>query len=188
MQKKFFIALALAALFIAFDGKDARAQSDGPKVDLGAQFSVIRFRDFDTTDAGVGGRIGYHFNDYISAEAEFNFFPSDKDGLFESGRKTQGLFGIKTGIRSEAAGIYGKIRPGFVRFSRNFDGFEDSKTDFALDVGGVLELYPSERSVVRFDVGDTIVYVGQRSGALGALVGDFTSHNFQFSIGVGIRF
>ncbi|MCI0488004.1 MAG: porin family protein [Blastocatellia bacterium] len=187
MQKKFFIALALAALFVAFDSRDALAQSDGPKVDLGAQFSVIRFRDFDTTDAGFGGRIGYHFNDYISVEAEFNYFPDDKDGFFEGGRKTQGLFGIKTGVRSEAAGIYGKIRPGFVRFSRDFDTFEDAKTDFALDVGGVLELYPSESSVVRFDLGDTIIRVGERLSPFGPTA-SFTSHNFQFSIGVGFRF
>lgn len=162
---------------------NARAQ----RVDLGVQFSTIRFSDLQTTDAGFGGRISLSATNNIAFEAEVNFFPKDKSGPFESGRKTQALFGLKTGFRSDFAGIFSKVRPGFIRFSRDFLGREDSKTDFALDIGGVLELYPSGRSVIRFDVGDTIIRFGERA-VVGGTIPSFTSHNFQFSAGVGVRF
>jgi hypothetical protein len=52
-------------------------------------------------------------------------------------------------------------------------------TEFALDIGGVFELYPSRRVAFRFDIGDTII----RFGGLG-----FTSHNLQITTGVALRF
>ncbi|HJQ69653.1 MAG TPA: outer membrane beta-barrel protein [Blastocatellia bacterium] len=192
MLKKLLFAVTGVVFFLAPASLDALAQSDTPKVEAGVLFSFIRFRDLDTTGAGFGGRLTYNVNDSVGIEGELNYFPSDKQGVFESGKKTQGLFGVKTGLRSETAGIFGKIRPGFVRFSRDFDGFEDSKTDFALDVGGVIEVYPSTASVVRFDIGDTIIRFGERtvSDVFGNPVtfNSFTSHNLQVSIGVGVRF
>src|SRR5260370_40452999 len=87
-----------------------------------------------------------------------SFFPREvKDSFGETlqgGRKTEGLFGVKLGARTKRVGVFGKVRPGFVHFSNfgrpgivctdrcppqpppNF-----SETDFALDVGGVVELY-----------------------------------------------
>jgi hypothetical protein len=65
-----------------------------------------------------------------------------------------------------------------------------SHNNFALDAGGVLELYPSARTIIRFDAGDTIVRI--RNATAGILAGptatsDIT-HNFQFSVGFGYRF
>src|SRR5205085_1184479 len=71
------------------------------------------------------------------------------------------------------------------RFGYNFH------KHFALDAGGVLELYPSSRAIVRFDAGDTVIRL--RHTAAGGLLtlppiaGD-TTHNFQFSVGFGYRF
>jgi hypothetical protein len=180
MRRSYF----LAPLCLLICAANARAQS----VDLGVQFSTIRFSDLEITDAGFGGRITFNATRSIAFEAEVNYFPKDKRGPFEGGRKTQALVGLKTGFRSDFAGIFSKLRPGFIRFSRDFLGNEDSKTDFALDIGGVLELYPSGRGVIRFDLGDTIIRFGERSLPTGATFPSFTSHNFQFSVGVGIRF
>ena len=192
MLKKLLFAVTGFVFFFVPASLDALAQTDTPKVEAGVQFSFIRFRDLETTGAGFGGRLTYNINDSISIEGELNYFPSDKQGFFESGKKTQGLFGVKTGIRSETAGVFGKIRPGFVRFSRDFDGFEDPKTDLALDVGGVIEFYPSPSTMVRFDIGDTIIRIGERTitDPFGSPVtfNSFTSHNLQLSIGVGVRF
>jgi len=50
----------------------------------------------------------------------------------------------------------------------------------------VLELYPSGRSVARFEVGDTIVR--HRSTAPPCFSGDCTSHNLGSRVGFGVRF
>jgi hypothetical protein len=58
-----------------------------------------------------------------------------------------------------------------------------------MDVGGVLEYYPSPHTFMRIDAGDTIIYFGSarlfnrvNPDALG------TIHNFQPGVGFGFRF
>jgi hypothetical protein len=165
------------------------------------------------TDVGFGPRIGYNATSYLTLEAEMNFFPRDRD--LEGGRKVQGLFGAKVGKRFEKAGIFAKARPGFVRFSRgDFIGsplalcpavfpppigcFQPvAKTNFAIDIGGVAELYPSKNTIIRFDAGDTIIRFGDRrvaasSTTLSTLVvvpvAAETKHNLQVGVGFGYRF
>jgi hypothetical protein len=174
------------------------------------------------TEPGFGGRVGYSFNRYVTAEAEVNFFPREReltDPDFTGGRKLQGLFGVKAGRRFERVGLFAKARPGFVNFKEGdleqpqgtvcvavfptpLSCFKSKgRTDFAFDVGGVFELYPSARTILRFDAGDTIL----RSGAhrvpataqfsptsptflTAATVNAETTHNFQGGFGFGIRF
>lgn len=171
------------------------------------------------TEPGFGGRFGYRAGRYVTIEAETNFFPRDR--FFEDGRKVEGLFGAKLGKRSKKAGFFGKARPGFFNASKgDFQFKQDSvciaifpppvgcfdsrgKTGFALDVGGVVELYPSRRIIVRFDAGDSIIHFGDRHVAVlinpptGATFPSRvvvipkpseTTHNLQASIGVGFRF
>jgi hypothetical protein len=88
--------------------------------------------------------------------------------------------------------------------------FDKKRTDFALDVGGVLELYSSGNWFVRFDLGDTVqffrgnevelviftpVAASKRPGAKIALDSEdpfderpHSYHNLQFSVGVSFRF
>jgi hypothetical protein len=185
MQKVLLAVLAM--LFLPLLRQDALGQNT-PKAELGAQFSVLRLRDLGVTEAGFGGRFTINASSTFAIEAEVNFFPKDRDRPFESGRKTQGLFGVKYGLRSDQAGIYGKARVGFIHFTRNFDTSKVGKTDPAFDLGGVFELYPSGHSVVRFDLGDTIIRFGERTLQGGLRTSSFTSHNLQFNVGVGIRF
>ena len=77
-----------------------------------------------------------------------------------------------------------------------------SLSSFALDVGGVVEFYPTQRTLVRVDVGDTMIRRGDRNvsgdfnsgGALSFLflavtrVPAETTHSLQASVGVGFRF
>ena len=137
---------------------------------------------------------------------------------FNDGYFLEGLFGVKAGKRFEKVGIFAKARPGFLYASKgDLEPRPDTacilifppplgcsqptgKNSFALDVGGVVELYPTARTIIRFDFGDTIVRLSERniatifsrSGSQSRLV-DWqlpaeTTHNFQGSVGVAFRF
>jgi hypothetical protein len=228
----------VALLFLSAAGLQvARGQSDERKFEVGGQFTWTRlpiltgtvttfpcitppcpvgttFSKGHTNELGFGGRLGYTVNSHVTLEAEGNIFPRDRN--FEGGRKLQGLFGAKVGKRFDKVGLFGKVRPGFMRFSQGdyrlargciavfpppiacFDPV--AVTRFALDVGGVAELYPSKKIIVRFDGGDTIIRFGNRNvAAFDPLIGlagagvaipavAETKHSFQGSIGFGYRF
>ena len=227
-------------LLLLSGAQTARAQGDEHKFEAGGHFTTIRFSRWvinedpriicvnfpcgargkeSDFEPGLGGRFGYHFNKYVAAEAEVNFFPDDE--RVGGGRKAQGLFGVKAGRRFQRMGVFAKARPGFLHASagnlkpREDTGcilifpppegcFEpDSTTEFALDVGGVFEIYPTSRAIIRIDAGDTIIRHGERnviavlnpapgspfSARRGVIrVAAETTHNFQGSVGVGFRF
>ena len=193
MRKMFFLVLAAAALLLMVPTQNAQAQSQSetPKVEIGAHYTLLRFRDFDITDNGVGGRVTFNLSDNIGVEGELNYFPQKRSNdltissLFIDSTRTQGLFGVKTGLRSEKAGIFGKFRPGFVRFGESgLDPTGQTFTQFAMDIGGVFELYPTRSVALRFDVGDTVIRFGSNFTG-----GDtFYSNNLQISTGVAFRF
>lgn len=212
------IALLSIAPIIALLGGEARAQSDPPKREVGVQLSVLPITDaeglndiFPRTEVGVGGRFTYNLNRHLALESEVNFFPRDFRKFrtnLTGGRITEGLFGLKAGIRKNKFGVFGKARPGFqssggaeIAHFPNGDGpdrqnpfgFETIRaTLFAFDVGGVVELYPSRRTIIRFDLGDTIVrYPGIQFTHFpgGSVVFETVySHKVQFSAGIGFRF
>jgi hypothetical protein len=131
---------------------------------------------------GAGGRFTYNLNNQIAFDSEVNFFLPDEGPAYA----TQGLFGIKAGKRTKHLGVFAKVRPGF---QTNFVVNEREQARFALDVGGVAEFYPNRHVILRFDAGDVIIpfrndVVGQ---GLFAQRLD-TTHNFQYSLGIGIRF
>ncbi|HJR08746.1 MAG TPA: outer membrane beta-barrel protein [Pyrinomonadaceae bacterium] len=165
------------------------------------------------TEPGFGARIGYNLTKNFTLEAEDNFFPRERE--FGGGRKSQALFGVKAGKRFESVGLFLKARPGFVRFSEGdlsrprpgiacvavipapagcFEAVP--QTHFALDLGGVVEYYPSPRTIIRFDAGDTIIRLGNHRVPIvlnnqQVVVGfapPETTHNFQGSLGFGVRF
>ena len=201
--------LTKGIMMVLFDF--AIAQSDLKSFELGAQFSTIRADRFDPRlspgkrvwDPGFGGRFTANVTNNIGIEAEINYFPNvdESDRL---GNKTQGLFGLKVGQRGEKFGVFAKLRPGFMRFASVFDcpGTDTSscgrfaKTYFSFDFGGVGEFYPSHRTVVRFDVGDTVIRFNRITvpDAISDVprathpIKGATTHNLQLGIGVGIRF
>jgi hypothetical protein len=217
------IVLAMAAVALAC--QNAPAQSDENHFEVGGQFSLLTLTtrtlnggtlgEDQSSIPGFGGRFGYNFSKYFALESEVNFFPRDRD--VEGGRKTQGLFGVKAGKRFERVGVFAKARPGFVRFEKG-DYFQPggcpqvfpfplgcfrpvARTNFAIDLGGVIEVYPSKNTLIRFDAGDTIIRFGRRNVAvqqappffgptgLGVITRPAeTSHNFQASAGFGFRF
>lgn len=115
-------------------------------------------------------------------------------------RRSEAFVGVKLGTRAQRWGAFGKVRPGFARLThREMKCVGQAcalislllvqpayRTEFAMDVGGVLEIYPSPRLIARFDLGDTIIR--HRSSAPPCWSGACTSHNLASRLGIGFRF
>ncbi len=219
MHRSLLLALIFTAGILITGARAVRAQDGEPRWQVGGHYTGIDFgkvspvnnpNEVESLPAahGFGARAGYNFNSNVAVEAELNYFP--QDGFTDGGRKVQGLFGVKVGKRFESAGVYAKARPGFLRLSRGdfhpkpgiiciapnpscYDS--EPTTNFAFDLGGVVELYPSGSTFVRFDGGDTMVRFGRRLAPARTNNGLFvinlegeTTHNFQGGVGFGFRF
>lgn len=178
-------------------------------------------REFDWRvrhNYGFGGRLTFNLTEHIAVEGEITYHPKERSlgvgGLFPpenfgvevGGTRTQGLFGAKVGKRFDKFGVFAKARPGFMRYSRVPNCpegdvsrcTEGARTEFAFDIGGAFEYYPTSRFVVRFDAGDTIIRHRELTRAnFGGLpptpnfpleVGGGTTHNAQYSVAFGVRF
>lgn len=224
MLRNTALFIILLAFILFCDARQLTAQSeqsDVPRFEIGGQFTVLRLTDFDPVneiftprisddrivEPGVGGRFTYNLTRNFALEAEANFFPrnrnsSSREGIATTGGgKDQVLFGPRIGRRFGRVGIFGKVRPGFMRYQA-YPVIDDaipvnppfvlfiqeikSRTFFALDVGGVVEYYPSRRTMVRFDLGDTIIRYGDQEPR--QFNPAFTRHNLQLSVGFGFRF
>jgi hypothetical protein len=221
MKIRILTTSVLLLLSFSIGLRETKAQTDEvPKFELGVHFTSITKPDSNNgaTEPGFGGRFTFNLNRSIAVEAVGNFFPHSCRfcggrvvGGDNSGNITQGLFGVKAGKRFQKWGIFAKGRPGVVSFSEGNSRFEiagsgfsilqSRQTHFAVDLGGVLEFYPSKRIVTRFEGGDTLIHYGPRQSnflsfdpTTGAPVlipfttRSETRHNFQFTAGVGWRF
>lgn len=183
------------------------AQVSEPRFEVGGHVSLLKLSDFSSsTNTGFGGRFGFDVAPWLAAEAEVTFFPHD-DALLQSAetlgieyrrRRTEALFGAKIGVRGERVGLFAKVRPGLTSLSNRgvvchgdqcaliLLAVPEYRTEFALDLGGVFEFYPSPRFVARFDFGDTMMW--HRSFAPPCAARECTSHNFSTRFGVAVRF
>jgi Outer membrane protein beta-barrel domain len=172
----------------------ALAQSSTSKVEVGTQLSIIDMREsIGEKPPGVGGRFTYNLTGQIAIDTEVTYFSTSEVDL----NRTQALFGIRVGKRfaSPSIGLFAKARPGFMRFhGEQLPGVTvDGTTKLALDLGGVIEFYPSDRFIMRIDVGDAIIfYNGETIRRLSIPGGPQqrlnTNHNLQSSVGIGFRF
>jgi hypothetical protein len=213
MRSPLALFTSVLLLIIALQGH-ALAQEKVPTFEVGIQAVGVRTSYKDTTivtlcvilidgrsfcelghqsrwDAGFGARLGYNLSRHVSAEMELNFFPhEDTMTLVAGGHKVEALFGIKAGMRNDKVGIFAKARPGLVRYSRfNEQPFANTnpegKSKPALDLGGVIEWYPTRNILTRVDVGDTIIRESDYNFVKGKLR---TTHNLQINAGIGFRF
>jgi hypothetical protein len=198
MRKK-LLALATTALLLSLNLTAAQAQTtprsdntDGSRFEVGGH--LYSFGSYDVSDQGVGGRFAYNLNRYFALEAEVNTSLNVGDESIAV-NSVQGFAGIKAGHRVDKYGVFAKVRPGVVTsFTRaTGPGFFDRErvNKPALDIGGVIEYYPSKRTILRLDVSDVIVAFGddriqevrcpcpRRLG---------TTHNLGLSFGFGFRF
>ena len=188
---------------------------------------IFGFRETDATatNLGLGARFTFNLHRNVAVEAEYNFFPDNRNLVlgaslgpprFEgfgivpgprpratdtAGRKHQVVFGPKIGYRGRKIGVFGKVRPGFITLDRylvvktlvatpNSVSFsvrlENNHRFLNVDIGGVFEYYPTRRTVIRVDVGDSIIRYGDKEPK--ALNPPLVRHNLQTNIGFGFRF
>src|ERR1041384_3730739 len=210
--------LIFAALIICC-ARLSSAQTPVERIELGAQFTSFTlfppsregFQPPNVTEPGFGGRFTYNLTKRIAIDSELNFFPNKNVFQFLGERRAlQGQFGVKMGKRFKKFGVFAKARPGFFSVGDVFfyepgasldSGFGFSipnariarRTHLTADLGAVLEFYPSRRTIVRFDAGDTMVRYGPSFEPISFDPAHLTSvpakikHNFQFTAGVAFR-
>jgi hypothetical protein len=189
----------------------AFAQQAFRRIEVAGGASILHLTRSDATAAGMTGRVSVDLTNWLSAEAEMTFFPSDdiivRDsalsadfGVGHYRRRTDGFFGAKVGRRGARYGLFGKVRPGFTHLTNQgvrcigedcarilmLFAPDAYRTEFALDLGGGFEFYPSARTVARFEFGDTMIR--HRSVAPPCWNETCTSHNFATRVGGGLRF
>jgi hypothetical protein len=206
MWKASLLSTATFFFFIA----GARAQEDDfPRFEAGIHGTLLNLPAVGEMPGGFGGRFGYNFKEWIGIESEVNYFPVrdttqcvgivDNRGIripCHTGNggyfgETQMLAGIKTGIRAERVGLFAKIRPGFVHFSnrQHMEYFNNpSPWRFALDVGGVFEIYLNSAAAIRIDLGETLINYGGYRSIGGYPSQKSTNHGFQGGIGFMFQF
>ncbi|HVS83104.1 MAG TPA: hypothetical protein VHE60_15355 [Pyrinomonadaceae bacterium] len=222
MKRKLFFTITAIGICLLFGPLNTRAQSaDVPKYEVAADFASITFGP-GHTELGLGGRFTYNLNEHVALEAAGYFFP--RKCVFcargNDGRITEGLFGVKVGKRFKKWGIFAKARPGVISFGDGkfdvvpitvnpptgvgafpFNFVTKRLTTFAMDVGGVLEFYPTRRIVTRIDFGDTLIHYGPYTNnfltfdpttgkgvLIRATTPSQTRGSVQFMAGVGFRF
>ena len=202
MYKRFLFLMAALLVFMA---GAARAQSSSAveehRFEVGAVYTAVNLEGFGEPVSGLGGRVAYNFDEHFALDAEASLFPRRHLGNSQSGQKAQGFVGVKAGARSKYVGVFAKARPGVMFIGEVTSGFDcDSRpfgqvcrpehSHFAFDAGGVVEFYPSSRSIIRVDAGDTIVRLNSatRGFFTGPQSASDTTHNFQLSVGFSYRF
>jgi hypothetical protein len=201
-------AFKLVMVCAVFYSTTAIAQDSPGRFEVGGNFTALRFESGGFFGPGVEGDI--NFGRHFALDGGFSWLPSGTLHVMT------GLFGAKVGTRREHFGFFGKVRPGFISFGDvlrqdiitittqpgpSVSSFTrlGRLTERALDLGGVMEYYPSRHWALRWDIGDTVLFGEQPPNAtlivdgvtstlLNPLFPHGTTHNFQFSTGVHYRF
>lgn len=157
------------------------------------------------TDLGLGGYFSRRIYGAFYFDSDVLYFPASRAtaGPHDGGEIFQGLFGVKGGIRRNHVGFFGKVRPGFNSYSQALtsvtgpsDGTQTftygRSTNIVLDLGGIVEFYPSEHGTLRLEAGDTHLFYGAKTvdvnGTNYAYPGGGLKHSIQFIVGYGWRF
>jgi hypothetical protein len=196
------IPLLFSALFLSAGLAEAQTSAQ-PKLEVGAQLTQwylpVSPNGSVHYQPGVGAFSSYDFSRYIGFDAALNFMGSPVESTsFVGGSVVQGQLGIRAGVRKGRVGLYGKVRPGFVRFSDVILSVTPppeirwtfgALTKPSLDLGGIVTVNITRRFAVRYELGDTMVFYGERNPWVGAPPGpSYISHNFQWATGFAIRF
>lgn len=164
------LSLSVAHRFGALRDEVERVPAHSP-VELGILFALqprqhLSFSQLEQ-DRGGGAWVSYNFNRYFALDGTA-FYQPHNDGFIwiqDGGTTFEAFGGIKAGIRRDRLGYFAKVRPGLIQFSRTIkvaegplDQIRRKSTDFALDTGGIVEVYPSRHTILRAEAGNAFIY------------------------------
>jgi hypothetical protein len=212
MKPSYLLSPASLLVFL-FAADSGSAQSAGRRVELGGQAAILRVEGSSggrsTTNGGVGGRVSFDLTHWMALDGEVSVFPRETVAGPESGgtrllqyrRRTDARAGLRIGAHGERLGVFLNARPGITYLAHQRGGCEGPgcslmlpppvadryRTEFAFDIGGGVEFYPSARTVARAEIGDTMIRHGNAAPPWLA-PSSRTSHNLSSRFGVGFRF
>jgi len=154
------------------DGREGQAPQG--RVDAGVFFALqprVHLLDTDLQpDKGGGVWVSWNFSKYWSWDTTALYFErhNNNTSYQDGGNPFEGFSGFKYGIRRDRVGIFGKVRGGPVIFSRTESAFLQTQTsvtvgfskfvDYGLDTGGVVEVYPYRRLILRAEAGEVSIF------------------------------
>ena len=177
------VLLAAAALFLV--SVTAEAQEEYPRMEIFggyAYFNSDQFVERESLNApafivSAAGNVTKNFG--LVAEVNGNYgdvtIPNPGPTREFATNTYNFLFGPRLTARRTGKNFFGHVLFGAARTS--VDGF-DSETDFAMAVGGGLDINASEQIAVRLFQADY----------LPIFASDETAHNYRISIGIVFRF
>jgi hypothetical protein len=146
--------------------------------DLGALFALQprilpEFQYMDPYPSwGLWG--SWNFSRHISWDSAVMHSGRNSGGIenvdFQAGgRAFEALTGVKMGIRRDHMGYFGEVRGGTITFGETekqiveptpgfLDFYRGMFTNPVLNAGGVLEVYPSRHTILRFDAGSATIF------------------------------
>ena len=153
------------------------------KYEAELRVSGMHLHKIDQAPLNIGGRFRYSFAPSIAADAELSQAPG-------SAGDTLALFGVRLLHGLHRAGVFVDGRSGIIHFTGGyFQTRLNVRTHTIAELGGGFEYYPARRLAIRIEANDAVIYYGNarffnrpNPDALG------TVHNFQPSIGIGVRF
>jgi hypothetical protein len=188
MKKRLLVVAVLPFVFLISGFQSRLAAQD--RFELGAQLAFHHLPELGETPIGGGFRFTYNgYPPFLAFDSEINFFPTSSTGNLG---ETQAFFGLRAGVHVSRWGVYAKLRPGFVQFGGG--GFPQrltGRTNFALDLGGVIEYDIVPHIGLRWDLSDVMTHFGNAGllagpGPVGVPLG--TQNNFETTIGAVVRF
>ena len=197
--------LLLASLCLLVCASPLAAQSDEPAFQVGVNVATAASGEFETTSTGVSGRLSWSPIGLVGVEGEVGWYPGDVgERVAFSAGLVEGLFGATIGPTLGRLRPFARLRPGFLTFQEAPAPIAcilifpppiqctlaAGATVFALDAGGGVEFFASDRTVIRVDVGDRAVRypspVIDRDGTVRDTA--FFSHDFRLAVGGALRF
>lgn len=193
----------LFAVLASFCCRHAAAQSSS-SFQVGAQVTVARSGEFDSSEFGFGGRLAWTPIALVGLESEITVYPAAfPDGLAFSGSRIEGLFGLTAGPRLGRVRAFARLRAGFLHYSGKPIAcvaifppplnclLAAGGNRPIVDLGGGVELFTGARMFIRADAGNRMVGYPGPSFVRGMRRREdhgFFGHDLRVAIGAGFRF
>ena len=176
------LTIILTGLICLAAGERTAATQQYTRQEAGAGIVAVTASPWDADStgprhlfSGPDGRYTWNLSPSLAVEGSVGYVTGYQkiDGT-DNGHELLTLGGVKAGWRGRRFGFYGKMEPGIASFTPglttlspatysgagpppDFKVVNARRTDFAVDLGGVFEAYPTRRTIIRLDLGATLI-------------------------------